>query len=162
LFHFQSLFSTACTYFYEFSAVPIRATLVRFHMTIKTSLSISETDQRATSHPAADPKALRAVFPWPPCHARHRGRLIANARLEIDLTHGKESLLRIPNRKWTRVLHAPWRIAIFHCAVQLRPSSLATRSPRGASESTTGHSPLTTAFLIYGLAIRDPRKALKT
>jgi hypothetical protein len=120
-------------------------------MTIKTSLSVNETDQRATSYPTADPKALRAVFPWPPCRARHRGRLIANARLEIDLTPTKEGLLKIPIRKWTRVLRAPSRIAIFHYAAQLCRLSLATR-----------HSPLTTAFLIYRPAIRNPRKRLKT
>ncbi len=148
LVHFQSLFSTVCTYFYEFSAVPIRATLVRFHMIIKTSLSVNETDQRATLDPAADPQALRAIFPWLPCHACPRGRLIANARLEIDLTPTKESLLKIPNRKWTRVLRAPSRIAIFHYAAQLRRLSLATR-----------HSPLTTAFLICRPAIRKPSQA---
>jgi hypothetical protein len=127
-------------------------------MTIKTSLSGGEMVQRPTLHPAADPKALRAFFSWPPCHARHRGRLIANAQLEIDLTPTNEDLLKIPNRKWTRVLRAPWRIAISR-------SGFSRHAPRLSlipSYLATHHSPLIIAFLIYCPAIRNPRKRLKT
>jgi hypothetical protein len=54
------------------------------------------------AHAAA---SLSAKIPWPPL------RLIANLELKLRLTHRKISLLRISNRKKTRVLRAPWRIA---------------------------------------------------
>jgi hypothetical protein len=54
--------------------------------------------------------SLSAKIPWPPW------RLIANLELRLRLTHRKMSLLRIPNRKKTRVLRAPRRIAASLCA----------------------------------------------
>jgi hypothetical protein len=74
--------------------------------------------------------------------------LIANARLKTNLNYRKESLLKISNRKW---------IPFSRIAAASTDSSLATH-----------HSSLATAFpwppwrLIYGAAIRNAPKALKT
>ena len=44
--------------------------------------------------------------------------LIANLELEFELSYRKLSPLRISNRKKTRVLRAPWRIAILDSATR--------------------------------------------
>jgi hypothetical protein len=69
--------------------------------------------------------------------------LIANARLELDLNRRKESPLRISNRKWM-----PFSQMV--TPFTRRPAM--ARPPRGA-----GHD-----FLIYGAAIRNAPKGLKT
>ena len=93
--------------------------------------------------------------------------LIANARLEFHSTHRKISPLKIPNRE---------RIAIFQFTPQpRRPTSpnfqngnsfvftplaqLNSRKPFFTNHRSrfTSHE-----FLIYGSAIRNPHKALKT
>jgi hypothetical protein len=127
-------------------------------MMTKTILSAGKMVQRETMHPAADPKALSHLF------------LIANPRLEMDLTHRKESPLRIPNREWIAIFHPHSLAYAAHHVLQAGPgSSLVSHLPAAA-----GHSPLVcaeevrrggprvTAFLIYCAAIRNPRKALKT
>jgi hypothetical protein len=58
------------------------------------------------------PASLSAKIPWPPW------RLIANLELKLRLTHRKISLLRISNRKKTRVLRAPRRITILESATR--------------------------------------------
>jgi len=92
--------------------------------------------------------------------------LIANARLDANLNHRKESPLKISNRKWmpfSRIdapstssvpfaaQHAfpPWRPLVTH-------HSLALRRP------AADVGPLATALLIYGTAIRNAPKALRT
>jgi hypothetical protein len=82
-------------------------------------------------------------FPWP------LWRLIANARLETPATSTKQKMGRTSNRKW---------IAISN--LRRRPAE-PRRSHEGAPLDAD-HPPRMTAFLIYGSAIRNPRKRLKT
>ncbi len=97
-------------------------------MTIKTTLSDEEMAQRGTHSCSPRARTACALFAAPsiqgipstvpPCHAEF---LIANPELEFELNHRKQSLLKISNRKYSRVLRAPWRIAIF--SRNLSPSS---------------------------------------
>jgi len=89
----------------------------------------------------AEGKPLPANFPWPPRRARHGGRLIATPRLEVSLTHTKNSPLRISNRDY---------IAVF-----LKKSSAPAAHQL---QQIWFRSTLATQFLIYGPAIRNPRK----
>jgi hypothetical protein len=101
--------------------------------------------------------------------------LIANARLEFHSTHRKISLLKIPNRE---------RIAILQFTPQplsrAASSNLQNGNPSGSAPLVhpelrraqphsrklffTNHQTRVTSheFLIYGSAIRNRRKALKT
>src|ERR1700751_2492012 len=64
--------------------------------------------------------------------------LIANPELEIRATATKQTTDLKSNRKYSLLLHSPWRIAIFHPASRSAARfSLATR-----------HSSLVTALLI--------------
>jgi hypothetical protein len=89
-------------------------------MTTKTALSDEEMAQRG-AHPwlpqgptgqcAFDAPSIQGksnTFQWLDAEF-----LIANPELEFELNHRKQSLLKISNRKYSRVLRAPWRIAIF-------------------------------------------------
>ena len=80
--------------------------------------------------------------------------LIANARLQADLNHRKESPLKISNRKWT-----PFSRITVRFTDSARISSFPWPPWRPL---VTHYSPLATAFLIYGSAIRSIRKGLKT
>ena len=108
--------------------------------------------------------------------------LIANLELEFQLTYRKLDLLRISNRKYSRVLRRngelyfrpfPYRLPTpglevrrstraslsvpSHAPLITHHSPLSTCLPRGASVPTKGH-----ALLIYGSAIKTPRNPLKT
>jgi len=144
-------------------------------MMIKPILSEGRQVQRSTTHRSADPKALT------------RKILIANPRLEFPPTHTKQSPLRFSNREYIAVFQFfPLRRKSKNHSRPLRPvgPSLPTRNAGGTpalltsapvvpptaakvpcrSSSPTNHnSPVTShAFLIYGAAIRNPRKPLKT
>ena len=86
---------------------------------------------------------LAKDFPWPPWG------LIANPELEFSSSHRKHSPLRISNRKFSRVFHSD--LAPNFSLLDARHSSLVAH-----------HQTLSIALLIYGSAIRNPRKALKT
>ncbi len=130
-------------YYYEYPFAPIRATIVRFYMTTHTTLSAATLTRRKSFPLATHHSPLITAFP------------IANARLEFQPSLRKRSLRPASNRKWTQVLRAPWRIAIFR-ACNRRPHAV----PR-ISRVMDRESPVT-AFLIYCGAIRIPRKPLKT
>ena len=76
--------------------------------------------------------------------------LIANLELEFHLTHRKLSPLKIPNRKFSRVLRAPRRIASFSA----RLHSLARKGRRANPHAEV--TPMT-AILIHGTAIKSQR-----
>jgi hypothetical protein len=87
--------------------------------------------------------------------------LIANLELEFGLTHRRISLLEISNRKYLRVLHSPWRIAVFQPVLQLarHPSSIRSLGqPHRRRQVTTIHRPA--RHLIHGCAIKTPRNSL--
>lgn len=88
-------------------------------MTIKTTLSDEKMAQRGTH--SCSPRATNGLCTLaapslqaiPNTTPRDAEFLIANLELEFKLNHRNESQLKIPNRKYPRVLRAPWRIAIF-------------------------------------------------
>ena len=81
--------------------------------------------------------------------------LIANTRLDLPVTRTKQTVGTVPNRK---------RLAFCD------PNSPSQRAQSAddaqfielTSGLVTGHSRLATSFLIYGAAIRTPRKPLKS
>ena len=125
-------------------------------MTTETTLSDAEMVQRRnTHHPASnsnlESQASSLQNPWPPRPARLIGRLIANVRLDFELTRKKESLLKIAlvaiatNRKF---------VSTFCFA---RSAGLCVGS--NTLPGTTTHS---STFLIYGSAIRIGHKYQQT
>lgn len=113
--------------------------------------------------------AQRSEGPVRSCHARREEHaaslkpevLIANLDLEFQLTHRRISLLEISNRKYLRVLHSPWRIAIFQPVSQLarHPSIRSLGKPHRGRQVTTMHRPA--RHLIYGCAIKIPNNSLR-
>jgi hypothetical protein len=88
-------------------------------MTIKTTLSDEEMAERGThsclprftrSLGACAARSIQASSNSVP--PRHAEFLVANLELEFKLNYRKQSPLKISNRKYSRVLRAPWRIAI--------------------------------------------------
>jgi hypothetical protein len=80
--------------------------------------------------------------------------LIANARFEAILNYRKESPLKIPNRKW---------MPFSRITVPFTDSPHISSFPWPPWRPLVTHrSPLITSFLIYGTAIRNAPKALKT
>jgi hypothetical protein len=103
----------------------------------------------------------RMSFTCPPAAWRVTAFLIANPELEFRLTPFENRHLKISNREC---------MAVFRSAIVTSPGlgSCLPGNPDlriGAlalSPLVTSHSPLATAFLIYGPAIRIPRNSLKT
>jgi len=92
-------------------------------------------------------------FPWPPRHSRHLGRLIANPGLERRLTSLRNTHLKISNREC---------IAVFQSGFYRHAPVMRHSSNRIGGPLITRHLSPITSFPIYGPAIRNPRKALKT
>jgi hypothetical protein len=107
--------------------------------------------------------------------------LIANLELEFQSTHRKISPLKISNRKYFAIFHLTSQsrrpvspnfqngnpfgaipLAQLHPRKPLTSPRAALRISSLRFSPTTGHSSLVTALLIYGSAMRNPRKALKT
>jgi hypothetical protein len=93
--------------------------------------------------------------------------LIGTPRLEFRATPTKQTPDPFSNRDRSRCLRPPSRTHLSHH--RFSPWSLAThltagaKTPCVASPLTSHKSPVTSHdFLIYGAAIRTPRKALKT
>jgi len=118
-------------------------------MMIQTTLADEVKVQRGTAHNlACDRTPHNAFF------------LIANARLEANLNQRKESLLKIPNRK-----RMPFsRIAAPYTDLSLATShsSLVTQISREDPPRRATAFPWPPWRLIYGTAIRNHRKRLKT
>src|ERR1700744_4035629 len=99
--------------------------------------------RREATHPAAERKALTPKF------------LIATPRLEFPLTPTKQSPLTFSNRDYMRILHPPWRIAVFQffvsrCRPENRSRTLRRVKP-GLPVRPTGVPP---ALLTCGRASR--------
>jgi hypothetical protein len=86
---------------------PTRATVERFYMTTKTTLSDEEMAERGTH--SCSPRATRSLCAFAAPSVRGRSNtvpspdgefLIANPELEFESNHRKQSLLRISNRKY--------------------------------------------------------------
>ncbi len=132
-------------------------------MTIKTTLSDGEMAQRGT-HPRsfratnclrtlAAPRFQGIRNTVPPRDAEF---LIANLELEFKLNHRKESQLRIPNRKYSRVLHAPWRIAIFSLKPPLSPASSVAQPPTSnRNNRTIRNCTKSRSIITYAISNRD-------
>jgi hypothetical protein len=107
IFSFQFLF---CARFYvtlRYTNDPLRATIVRFNMTTKTTLSDEGMAQREShsrsSRATKSPYAFAAPSfqgRWNTSPSPDAEFLIANLELEFELTYRKESQLKIPNRKY--------------------------------------------------------------
>ena len=153
--HPFSTISTSRKYFYEYPTPRNPATITRFQMMIKTTLSGAQETRREITPRAADPKPLTRNF------------LIANPQLEFLLTHTKQSPLTFSNREYIAVFHfkssAP--SASRSTEEAIRPS-LISHPPIMATPARlsriTSHEIRVTAFLIYRPAIRNPRRPLKT
>ena len=106
---------------------------------------------------------------WMPAAATlHTAKiLIANLELELVLTYGKLSPIRISNRKYSRVLRSPWRTGFPTVSQPLtytesRSAQIDPRKPFPATSHSpliTHHSQLSTCHvsqrvLIYGCAIK--------
>jgi hypothetical protein len=103
------------------------------------------SDQRESKDPSRRPRLFR----------QNLHLLIANLELEFHLTQRKTSSLRIPNRKFLRVLCARWPSDNFYMDLQTL-----TRKGRLANPQAEGNlSP--TPFLIHGGAIKTPRNPFK-
>jgi hypothetical protein len=100
----------ASAWLYGYPASRIRATIARFYMTTRTTLSDEEMVQRRNMHHTpSDSAPFSAYF------------LIANARLEFSANYRKDSPLKISNRE---------RIAIFHPHSHMKVQG---RGARGAN-----------------------------
>ncbi len=139
----------------------------------------SINDRTIVPPPPAQPHS-RSPFPATSHPPLATEVLIANLELEFHLTHRKLSPLRISNRKFS---------PIFRLTPQFRRPSLMPSSGRGLIPSendrgivsppfacpeprraqphprkpflVTGHSPLVTAVLIHGSAIKTPRNPFR-
>ncbi len=89
----------------------IRATIVRFYMTKKTTLSDEEMAQRGTH--SCSPRVTRSLCACAAPSVQGRSNptplhnvkfLIANLELAFELSHRKQSLLKISNRKYFAIL----------------------------------------------------------
>ena len=187
---------------YRYSNRPRRATIACFYMITQTTLSAATPASLEPRRVALRERRFvpsvnnlearldagsvaQALLPVRSCRSEHAEPphtaashtpeiLIANLELEFQLTHGKHSPLRIPNRKYLRVLRSPRRIGFPTVSLPLTypESRIAQTDPRKPF-SVASRSPLTrpqedhrrrtvTAFLIYGTAIKTPRNPLNT
>ena len=81
--------------------------------------------------------------------------LIANLELKLHSTHRKTSPLKIPNRKFSRVLRSPWRTAIFYLVSYTRTST-SQNGNSGPLALTFSRKPLTSSLA----SLRTSRRRL--
>ncbi len=124
--------------------------LATSHPPLATEVLIANADASSIGI-LSDQRESKGLSYRSPLRHQRPQLLIANLELESHLTHRKLSLLRITNRKFSRVLRAPWRIETF--SMRLHPLA---RKGRRANSHAEGRSPLT-PFLIHGTAIKSQR-----
>lgn len=95
---------------------------------------------------ATNPAAVNSHSPLrrsllPATSVKATSFLIANERLELDLSHRKESPLKIPNRKWMAVSHLTSRSPEPIPSAQKIRASRASLGARVRSSLITHHSP---------------------
>jgi hypothetical protein len=119
---------------------------------MKTDRQLGSKAQHSSKHALGLTRGLRrASVPRPPTPADF---LIANLELEFSSTHRKRSPLRIPNRKFSRVFRSDF--SNLTITSSSRSGSAPSNSTLLPVRSSPGCQPPTTAFLIYGSAIKSP------
>ena len=188
------------TQFYGYSTARIRATLARFYMTMHATLSAatpaprvhSRLSRRSQWHrhscPCAFAKSMTPRMAYAALSAA-ADFLIANARLEFNVSHSKQNLLKISNRERIAIFHPRFHPLAQKARATTRPPKVQPRfrplqknrdsyfdshpfrpvppayllaGARDLRSLVACRSSLVTGFLIYRTAIRNPCKALKT